>query len=119
MYPLRYREEWPLWSVQKKIYGTQVWVELDDVPPMEGQWTGMKRLIQELGRLETMLRSAGIVGWIASVEKGNAKMQKALTMLKAVPYATDETYQYFRKFAGVPPIPSSVMAIARGGRTWH
>ena len=113
MHAMRYREEWPLWSVEKRIYGEQVWVELDDVPDLTTKRDGITRMIEELSRLETMLHSAGITGWIAVVEHGNARMQKAFQIVQARPYAQDATYQYFSKLTRVPPIPASRMAVFR------
>ena len=47
-YILRFREEWPLWSVEKRIYGEEVWVELDDVPDVRTKRDGLHRLAEEL-----------------------------------------------------------------------
>lgn len=118
----RYREEWPLWSVEKRIYGEHVWVELDDVPDLTTKRDGITRMIEELSRLETMLHSSGITGWIAAVEHGNARMQRALRIVHARPYAQDATYEYFSKLTRVPPIHASRMAVfrqAKERRVWN
>lgn len=121
---MQYREEWPLWSVQKKIFGNEVWVELDDVPDLRNQPDGCTRLLAEVRTLEARLLDAGISGWIASVEKGNVSMQRWLLVIGARPYADDATYQYFCKLVGVPEIPARLTACVRqakeaGRITWH
>jgi hypothetical protein len=115
-YILRYREEWPLWSVEKRIYGEQVWVELDDVPDLTTKRDGLHRLAEELRRLERTLLHDGIYGWIASVALENAKMNRLLQLIGARHYHTDGAYHYYQKFAGVPEIPADAMAVFRQHR---
>ena len=115
-FTLRYREAWPLWSIEKRIYGKQVWVELDDVPDLRSKRDGLHRLAEELRRLERALLHDGILGWIASVAQENKSMHRLLRSIGAVLYASDEGFQYYRKFAGVPEIPADAMAVFRQHR---
>lgn len=112
---LRWHEEWPLWSVQKKIYDEvgQVWVEIDDIPDLRGRSDGLRRLLGELQRLERVCLDEGIYGWISSNEKANAPMKRVMLMLGAVQYAEDTQYDYLRKFAGVPALPRRVREVYR------
>lgn len=113
---LRFREEWALWSVQKKIYGPDVWVEIDDIPDLSSKPNGLHLLTQELRRLETILLHDSIRGWISSVEEGNAQMHRLLLMIGAKLYAVDEGYRYYRKLAGIPEVPTDFLALVRNHR---
>lgn len=115
-HPLRYREEWPLWSIEKRIYGKQVWVEIDDVPDVRTKKDGLQRLAEELRRLERALIGAGIYGWIASVEFGNKSMNRLLRLIGARLYHQDAEFNYYQKFAGVPPVPVGALSVFRQHR---
>ena len=115
-FTLRFREEWPLWSVEKKIYGEQVWVELDDVPDVRTKKDGLQRLAEELRRLERALLHDSIMGWIASVELTNRSMNRLLTLIGAMPYHEDRQYRYYRKLSGVPEIPIGALSVFRQQR---
>ncbi len=113
---LRFREEWPLWSIEKRIYGEQVWVEIDDVPDVRTKKDGLDRLAEELRRLERTLIVAGIYGWIASVEQGNKSMNRLLCLIGATFYHQDADFNYYRKLAGIPEIPVGALSVFRQHR---
>jgi len=115
-FTLRFREEWPLWSVEKRVYHEQVWVELDDVPDIRTKNDGLQRLAEELRRLERTLLHDSIMGWIASVELANTSMNRLMVLIGAQPYAADRQYRYYKKLAGVPPIPVGSWSIFRQQR---
>ena len=110
---LRLREEWPLWSVEKRIYDDEVWVEIDDIPDLRTKRNALHLLTQELRRLENVLLHDSIRGWIASIEGGNHKMHRLMGMIGASLYAGDETHRYYRKLAGVPEVPPDFNAFVR------
>lgn len=116
MHGLGYRETWPLWSIEKRIYGEQVWVEIDDVPDVRTKKDGLDRLTEELRRLEHALLGAGITGWIASVAQENTSMRRLLRLIGARWYAQDRSFDYYRKVAGVPEVPPRFLALVRQHR---
>lgn len=119
--PLRYREPWALWTVQKKLFvqSQAVWVELDEIPDLRSKPDAFVRLLQDLRRLEADCLREGIVGWISANAKGNEAMRKTILLVGATKYGEDDEFEYFKKVAGHPTLPTSVMDAYRRTRAQH
>lgn len=118
---LRDHEEWPLFGVKKHITKSgQVWVLLTALPPLDGHRDGLRRLLEEMRRLEHRLEAEGIYGWIQSIRKGNHRMRQWSEMIGARYYSDTEDNWYFAKLADVAALPKTLRElVARYGGNHH
>lgn len=110
---LAYRDQWPLWVVQKHVFKDAVWVELDDIPDLRGKPDALRHLLYELRRLEWTLEHDGIKGWISANKKDNLAMRRLMLAVGARIYREDAEFDYLCKQTGHPPLPSSIRPIVR------
>ena len=118
---MRYREEWPLFCVTKYIaeQAGQVWVYLTDLPPLEGHPDGLRRLFEEMHRLERCLEREGIIGWLQLIAKDNARMRGWTEMVGGILYATDDDNWHFKKVANAQAFPRTPREAIRQYRGDH
>ena len=116
--------QWPLWVCKKTIgKDGQVWIILDDIPPIWEKPDGLRRALEEFHRLEYTCREEGLVGWLASVDFSNWYLIRAVQMLGATEYAHDEESVHYYKKAYDPPLPRRVRDALIAGKanreTYH
>lgn len=110
---LRNHEEWPLFGVKKHITKSgQVWVHLTALPPLDGHRDGLRRLLEEITRLERRLEREGIDGWIQWIERGNTRMRRWSEMIGARPYSEQDDRIYFCKVADADALPKTLKEVA-------
>jgi Phosphoadenosine phosphosulfate reductase family len=90
-------EQWPLWSVKKRVYDEKVYAHIQDLVDISKAPNGFARLRDEWIRLERRCGEAGIIGWIASVARDNVRMQRCMVATGAEFYAEDADWYYVKK----------------------
>lgn len=117
---LAFHEEWPLFSVTKKIVdeARQVWVVLDDMalPSQADKPAFLRHLLGELRTLEYRLEQDGIIGWLQAIRKGNWRMRRWAEIVGATLYAEDLDRWFFKKVAGEPKLPKSIKDMVESSR---
>lgn len=116
---LRWHEEWPLFAVEKVVSPRQVWVNVMDLPPLDGHRDGIRRLLGEIRRLERRLEADGIVGWIHAIAKGNVRMRRWSEMVGAELYAETPDYWHFWKVADAHALPTTMRALVQRSKGAH
>lgn len=111
---LQDHEEWPLFGVNKYIsQAGVVWVHLTALPPLDGHRDGVRRLLEEMRRLEHRLEAEGIGGWTQSIRKGNRSMRQWTEMIGAELYAEDVERWHFRKEANWEALPRTLKELVK------
>lgn len=100
--------QWPLWACKKQIYDNQVWIFIDEIPPLHLKKDGLRRALEEMHRLEHTCFAEGLIGWVASVDFSNWQLTRALEILQAKQYAQDQEGVYYLKHIYNPPLPKTV-----------
>lgn len=93
-----FKEQWPLFSIRKHVYPQtkEVYVEIDNVPhlPTMGH---MRRMQEEVKRLEWKCWAGGITGWMIGTEPMNFSMQGAAVTIGAEYFAESDGFLWFSK----------------------
>lgn len=91
------QEVWPLWTMRKRIFGSEVWVQVTDLVDVRCKADGPLRVYDEWRRMEYRARRAGLAGWVAHVATDNDRFRRWMQAVGAEPYATDETGTWMQK----------------------
>lgn len=120
-YGIQDHEEWPLFGVRKHITRSgQVWVLLTALPSLDGHRDGLRRLLEEMRRLEYRLEAEGIQGWIQAIRKGNRKMRRWSELIGAHLYGDTDDDWYFCKLADTATLPKTLKElVTRYGGVHH
>lgn len=111
---LPWREEWPLFSVEKYLAHGQVYLQVSDLPPLYLAHDGVAHLRREWIRMERACLKAGIVGWLCAVDQENVTFQRWLEQTGATPYASDETVRWYRKLVNAETVYPSLRRMIAG-----
>lgn len=97
---MRPKEQWPLFSVEKRIMDGLVYLHVDNVVPLAAQPGGLRAFRKEWIRLERRCREVGIAGWIAGIAANNPKMLRAVLATGAKVFHEDPIETWVVKYVG-------------------
>jgi len=95
---------WPLWDMEVTLCNNTPWLVLRHVPPVYVHPNGLRHLLDEVLRLESMMLDEGVAGWYTEVDEVNLRMRRALELLGASQYIPESRIAgstYYFKCAGV------------------
>lgn len=108
--------EWPLFGVEPIQTSTnRPWVRLLSLQPITSP-EGLRKLLEEIIRLERYLEEHGIVGWVQAIKKDNVRMQRCTELIGAELYKETDTHYHYRKVADSASLPQTVReAVSKRG----